>query len=350
MHNYNAMNTVTTLETVITVHKGSTVQASNYTSYSFIYTSSRHLTAHEKEQIATTQLLLRPLKTLLTNIASRSNQTVWQLARRTDEGHEVRQLGQVLRKNCFECEDEGGSHLHRHLFNNLRRLLLHWYVQSVHKFRRWFQLLQFWLEVLDCSVQLWTLAWLAPLFHLLHVCTQQQLLIGLMLIICTTLTYLNHITLLVGLLEEHLACKKLSGGVLAWLSVWSEVQTAYGPADANATHCILLQKNLDWFYLSGTGSPGKSQKWAIKCVCFIMSKQHNSWVIHTKFSFPTFGQQSWLDENCFPILCPVWLDILYTCTVPTYPTASHSGQKPKTAACIYMSIWREWVKTQNYIW
>jgi len=76
MHNYNAMNTVTTLETVITVHKGSTVQASNYTSYSFIYTFSRRLTAHEKEQIATTQLLLRPLKTLLTNIASRSNQTV----------------------------------------------------------------------------------------------------------------------------------------------------------------------------------------------------------------------------------------------------------------------------------
>ena len=32
-------------------------------------------------------------------------------------------------------------------------------------------------------------------------------------------------TLLVGRQEGHLACKKLSGGVLAWLSVWSEVQT-----------------------------------------------------------------------------------------------------------------------------
>jgi len=32
----------------------------------------------------------------------------------------------------------------------------------------------------------------------------------------------------------------LSGGVLAWLSVWSEVQTC-GPADATATHCLLLQ-------------------------------------------------------------------------------------------------------------
>jgi len=31
----------------------------------------------------------------------------------------------------------------------------------------------------------------------------------------------------------------LSGGVLAWLSVWSEM-LAYGPADATATHCLLL--------------------------------------------------------------------------------------------------------------
>jgi len=30
--------------------------------------------------------------------------------------------------------------------------------------------------------------------------------------------------------EEHLACKKLSCGVLAWLSVWSEVQTCIWPS------------------------------------------------------------------------------------------------------------------------
>ena len=33
------------------------------------------------------------------------------------------------------------------------------------------------------------------------------------------------LTLLVGRQEGHPACKKLSGGVLAWLSVWIEVQT-----------------------------------------------------------------------------------------------------------------------------
>ena len=36
--------------------------------------------------------------------------------------------------------------------------------------------------------------------------------------------------LLVGRQEGHTACKKLSGGVLAWLSVWSEVQTCIWPS------------------------------------------------------------------------------------------------------------------------
>ena len=49
------------------------------------------------------------------------------------------------------------------------------------------------------------------------------------------------LTLLVGRQEGHPARKKLSGGVLAWLSVWSEEQTCYGPADATATNCLLLQ-------------------------------------------------------------------------------------------------------------
>jgi len=38
------------------------------------------------------------------------------------------------------------------------------------------------------------------------------------------------LTLLVGRQEGHPACKKLSGGVLPWLSVWSEVQTCIWPS------------------------------------------------------------------------------------------------------------------------
>ena len=38
------------------------------------------------------------------------------------------------------------------------------------------------------------------------------------------------LTLLVGRQEGHPACKKLSGGVLAWLSLWSKVQTCSQPS------------------------------------------------------------------------------------------------------------------------
>jgi len=48
------------------------------------------------------------------------------------------------------------------------------------------------------------------------------------------------LTLLVGRQEGHLACKNLSGGMLAWLS-GMRCRLAYGPADATATHYLLLQ-------------------------------------------------------------------------------------------------------------
>ena len=38
------------------------------------------------------------------------------------------------------------------------------------------------------------------------------------------------LALLVGRQEGHPACKKLSGGVLAWLSVWSKVQSCIWPS------------------------------------------------------------------------------------------------------------------------
>ena len=41
----------------------------------------------------------------------------------------------------------------------------------------------------------------------------------------TLLYTFSVLTLLVGRQEGHPACKKQSGGVLAWLSVWSKVQT-----------------------------------------------------------------------------------------------------------------------------
>jgi len=51
----------------------------------------------------------------------------------------------------------------------------------------------------------------------------------------------NALTLLAGWQEGHLACKKLSGGVLAWYLSGARCRLAHSQADATATHCLLLQ-------------------------------------------------------------------------------------------------------------
>ena len=46
----------------------------------------------------------------------------------------------------------------------------------------------------------------------------------------TVVSAFSALTLLVGWQEGHPACKKQSGGVLVWLSVWREVQTCIWPS------------------------------------------------------------------------------------------------------------------------
>ena len=74
-------------------------------------------------------------------------------------------------------------------------------------------------------------------FLINHVLFIYQRVITLMYSKFTCIIYVMHITyiicalmLLVVRQEGHPACKKLSGGVLAWLSVWSEVQTCIWPS------------------------------------------------------------------------------------------------------------------------
>ena len=59
---------------------------------------------------------------------------------------------------------------------------------------------------------------------------------------------------------------KLNGGVLAWLSVWGEVQTCIWPSWCRCHSLSLTLVNPDWFYFSGIGSPGSLGQRAIKWV------------------------------------------------------------------------------------
>jgi len=67
---------------------------------------------------------------------------------------------------------------------------------------------------------------------------------------CVTCTSFSALTLLVGRQEGHLACKKLSGEVLVWLSVRSEV------------HSNKIQNGLNfWCWLTQVVLEKNSVKW-----------------------------------------------------------------------------------------
>jgi len=75
------------------------------------------------------------------------------------------------------------------------------------------------------------------------------------------------LTLLVGRQEGHPACKKLSGGMLAWLSVWSEVRLAYAqlmPLPLSVSCFSKIQIGFTFLVPAHPGSPGKR---AVKRVC-----------------------------------------------------------------------------------
>ena len=72
------------------------------------------------------------------------------------------------------------------------------------------------------------------------------------------------LTLLVGWQEGHLACKKQSGGVLVWLSVWSKVQTCRPQPLPLTVSCFSKIQILVPAHL---GSPRKrAVKWVCVCV------------------------------------------------------------------------------------
>jgi len=83
------------------------------------------------------------------------------------------------------------------------------------------------------------------------------------------------LTLLVGRQEGHPACKELSGGVLAWLSVLSVVQTCIRPSCHSLSLASVKSRLVLNTFLVPTypGSPGQR---AVKRVCLFSS----SWNIH----------------------------------------------------------------------
>ena len=109
------------------------------------------------------------------------------------------------------------------------------------------------------------------------------------------------LTLLVGRQEGHPACKKLSGGVLAWLSDWSEVQTCIQPSGCHC-HSLSLASVKSrlvfpfWYRLTWV-VPDKGPLNGCVCVC-VCERSHCyllSTHAHTNISALVFFERKPLD-------------------------------------------------------
>ena len=96
---------------------------------------------------------------------------------------------------------------------------------------------------------------------------------------CSALSAFSALTLLVGWQEGHPACKKLSGGVLAWLFVWSEMQTCIWPSWCHCHSLTLCFSKIQiGFTFLVPADPGSPRKRAVKlkrvcvCVCMLLQK------------------------------------------------------------------------------
>ena len=102
-------------------------------------------------------------------------------------------------------------------------------------------------------------------------------------------------TLLIGKQEGHPACKKLSGGVLAWLSVWSEVQTSIWPSwcHCNSLSLASVKSRLVlpfWYWLTWVGLE-KGPLIGCVCVC-VCAREGMSKYDPQKVPNPTGDQSS----------------------------------------------------------
>ena len=98
------------------------------------------------------------------------------------------------------------------------------------------------------------------------------------------------LTLLVGRQEDHLACKKLSGGVLAWLSVWSEVQMHMAqlmPLPLTVSCFSKIQIDLPFWYRLTQVVPDKGPLNGCVCVyIYIFFMLNTDPVSHSSFWKP----------------------------------------------------------------
>ena len=108
-------------------------------------------------------------------------------------------------------------------------------------------------------------------------CMEFSHAVMIIVFICQLTSYVfafSALTLLVGQQEGHSACKKLGGGVLAWLSVWSEMQTCIWPSWCHCHSLSLASVKsrlvLPFWYRPTWVVPEKGPLNGCACVCYFL--------------------------------------------------------------------------------
>ena len=153
------------------------------------------------------------------------------------------------------------------------------------------------------------------------------------------------LTLLVGRQKGHPACKKLSGGVLTWLSVWCEVQTCIWPSGFHCHSLSLASVKsrlvLPFWYRLTRVVP---EKWNKSSSCFFSpASEHHGPLAGTQLPSHR-GQEAelawlrlgwWLvgwDLTALPVLWHCWLGTR---------KSIRPAKKLSDDVLVWLSVWSE---------
>jgi len=136
------------------------------------------------------------------------------------------------------------------------------------------------------------------------------------------------LTLLAGRQEGHSACKKQSGGVLVWLSVWSEVQTCMWPSWCHC-HSLSLASVKSrlvlsfWYRLTWVVSE-KGPLNVCLCVCGCCRCCHSNWSRSCvdsawRWTATWLRRRLWWPSAVPLHTAPIWASTTSACCSPTRP-------------------------------
>jgi len=161
------------------------------------------------------------------------------------------------------------------------------------------------------------------------------------------------LTLLVGRQEGHPACKKLSTGVLVWLSGWSEMQTCIWPSWCHCHSLSLASVKsrlvLPFWYRLTWVIPEKGPLNVCVCVCvwyrpYTNTQTSSQWsvIVYSAFVLKTLSKSAACDHMPLGLLAA-----RYLCNITSHFHLSSLLQLPVVRYCTLLNVCRNHGHTKN---